>query len=120
MDYFLSNVAAEVILIHRRNEFSALDSVEKIQSLKNNNKIKLFTPAEVINLEGKNFLEAVSILHGQQRKIIKVDYFIPLFGLTPKLGPIADWGLEIEKTQLKLIIVLIIKQTFLESMLLVM
>ena len=99
---FLSNVAAEVILIHRRNEFrGALDSVEKIQSLKNNNKIKLFTPAEVINLEGKNFLEAVSILHGQQEKIIKVDYFIPLFGLTPKLGPIADWGLEIEKNAIK-------------------
>ncbi len=53
------------------------------------------------NLEGKNFLEAVSILHGQQEKIIKVDYFIPLFGLTPKLGPIADWGLEIEKNAIK-------------------
>ena len=45
---FLSNIAAQVTLIHRRTEFrGAIDSVEKVQFLKNNNKIKLFTPAEV-------------------------------------------------------------------------
>ena len=99
---FLSNVAAEVTLIHRRTEFrGALDSVEKIQLLKNNNKIKLFTPAEVFQLEGKNSLEAIYIMHKEQEKKIEIDYFIPLFGLTPKLGPIADWGLEIEKNAIK-------------------
>ena len=95
---FLSNIAAEITLIHRRSEFrGAIDSVEKIQFLKNNNKIKLFTPAEVFKLEGKNSLEAIYIRHREQEKKIEIDYFIPLFGLTPKLGPIADWGLEIEK-----------------------
>lgn len=99
---FLSDIAAEVTLIHRRTEFrGALDSVEKIQLLKNNNKIKLFTPAEVFQLEGKNSLEAIYIMHKEQEKKIEIDYFIPLFGLTPKLGPIADWGLEIEKNAIK-------------------
>ena len=99
---FLSNIAAEVTLIHRRTEFrGAIDSVEKIQLLKNNNKIKLFTPAEVFELEGKNSLEAIYIMHKKQEKKIEIDYFIPLFGLTPKLGPIADWGLEIEKNAIK-------------------
>ena len=99
---FLSNIAAEVTLIHRRTEFrGAIDSVEKIQLLKNNNKIKLFTPAEVFQLEGKNSLEAIYIMHKEQEKKIEIDYFIPLFGLTPKLGPIADWGLEIEKNAIK-------------------
>ena len=99
---FLSDIAAEVTLIHRRTEFrGALDSVEKIQLLKNNNKIKLFTPAEVFELEGKDSLEAIYIMHKEQEKKIEIDYFIPLFGLTPKLGPIADWGLEIEKNAIK-------------------
>ena len=99
---FLSNIAGEVTLIHRRTEFrGAIDSVEKIQFLKNNNKIKLFTPAEVFGLEGKNSLEAIHITHGEQEKKIEIDYFIPLFGLSPKLGPIADWGLEIEKNAIK-------------------
>ena len=99
---FLSNIAAEITLIHRRSEFrGAIDSVEKIQFLKNNNKIKLFTPAEVFKLEGKNSLEAICMMHREQEKKIEIDYFIPLFGLTPKLGPIADWGLEIEKNAIK-------------------
>ena len=99
---FLSNIAAEITLIHRRSEFrGAIDSVEKIQFLKNNNKIKLFTPAEAFKLEGKNSLEAIYIQHREQEKKIEIDYFIPLFGLTPKLGPIADWGLEIEKNAIK-------------------
>jgi len=99
---FLSNIAAQVTLIHRRTEFrGAIDSVEKVQILKNNNKIKLFTPAEVFKLEGKNSLQAIYIYHREQEKKIEIDYFIPLFGLTPKLGPIADWGLEIEKNAIK-------------------
>ena len=99
---FLSNIAAEITLIHRRSEFGgAIDSVEKIQFLKNKNKIKLYTPAQVSKLGGKNSLEVIWITHREQEKKIEIDYFIPLFGLTPKLGPIADWGLEIEKNAIK-------------------
>lgn len=99
---FLSNVASEVTLIHRRNEFrGALDSVEKVQELKNEGKIKMITPGEVVGLNGAERLESVDVdIEGAHRKI-DCDYFIPLFGLTPKLGPIADWGLEIEKNAIK-------------------
>ena len=99
---FLSNVASEVTLIHRRNEFrGALDSVEKVQELKNAGKIKLITPAEVIGLNGDEHLESIIIEENGAHRTIPTDYFIPLFGLTPKLGPIGNWGLEIEKNAIK-------------------
>jgi len=95
---FLENIAASVTLIHRRNEFrGALDSVEKVQQLKNKGLIQLLTPAEVIALEGDDFLDSVIVNHLGDSKSIECDSFIPLFGLTPKLGPIANWGLEIKK-----------------------
>lgn len=100
---FLANIASEVTLIHRRNEFrGALDSVEKVQELKKLGKITLITPAEVVGLRGLEQLDAVIIQKaGALEEIIEADAFIPLFGLSPKLGPIADWGLEIEKNAIK-------------------
>jgi thioredoxin reductase (NADPH) len=95
---FLSDVAKEVTLVHRRNEFrGALDSVEKVQELKKLGKINLITPAEVIKLNGAEHLESLVVEINGAEMTIEADYFIPLFGLTPKLGPIANWGLEIEK-----------------------
>jgi|TARA_B100000768_G_scaffold75446_1_gene72131 thioredoxin reductase (NADPH) len=100
---FLSEVASEVILIHRRNEFrGALDSVDKVQELKDKGLIKLITPAEVTAVFGDSKLEAIEVTKlGEPPLRIKTDNFIPLFGLSPKLGPIADWGLEIEKNAIK-------------------
>lgn len=100
---FLSNVAKEVTLIHRRNEFrGALDSVEKVQELKNQGKINLITPAEVVTLKGNGHIEAISVKkEGEDAFDLQTDYFIPLFGLTPKLGPLTEWGLEIEKNAIK-------------------
>lgn len=101
---FLADVASEVILVHRRNEFrGALDSVEKVQHLKDAGKIKLITPAEIVGLEGEEELKTVRIKKTGEEDIITldVDNFIPLFGLSPKLGPIGDWGLEIEKNAIK-------------------
>lgn len=99
---FLSNVASDVTLIHRRNEFrGALDSVDKVQELKNAGKIKMITPAEVVGLNGAEHLESIVIDDNGAQRTIPTDYFIPLFGLTPKLGPIGDWGLEIEKNAIK-------------------
>lgn len=95
---FLANVASEVTLIHRRNEFrGALDSVEKVQELKNQGKINLITPAEVTGLNGSGHLQSITVEKEGEKKDIETDFFIPLFGLTPKLGDIANWGLEIEK-----------------------
>ena len=100
---FLTNVASEVSLVHRRNEFrGALDSVEKVQELKNAGKIKLITPAEVKEIHGKDRLTGVSIILNKDETIhLEADHFIPLFGLSPKLGPIGNWGLEIEKNAIK-------------------
>ena len=99
---FLANVAESVTLVHRRNEFrGALDSVEKVQELKNAGKIKLITPAEVIGFKGSERIESLDIEINGARMNVPTDYFIPLFGLTPKLGPIANWGLEIEKNAIK-------------------
>lgn len=100
---FLSAVAKEVTLIHRRTEFrGALDSVEKVQELKDKGLINLITPAEVTGLFGTNHLEAIEVTKADEApQRIETDVFIPLFGLSPKLGPIANWGLEIEKNAIK-------------------
>ncbi|SFW56653.1 thioredoxin reductase (NADPH) [Sinomicrobium oceani] len=99
---FLADVASEVTLVHRRNEFrGALDSVEKVQELKKLGKINLVTPAEITALHGTDKLEALSINRNGETAFLEADHFIPLFGLAPKLGPIADWGLEIEKNAIK-------------------
>lgn len=99
---FLSDVAKSVTLVHRRNEFrGALDSVEKVQKLKNEGKINLITPAEVTKIEGNGKVERLILNIEGQEQPLETDYFIPLFGLVPKLGPIASWGLEIEKNAIK-------------------
>ncbi len=99
---FLSDVASKVTLIHRRNEFrGALDSVEKVQEYKKLGLVNLITPAEVIALNGDKKLNSLTIEKEGKQEVIETDYFIPLFGLTPKLGSIANWGLEIEKNAIK-------------------
>ncbi len=100
---FLTDVAKSVTLVHRRNEFrGALDSVEKVQELKDAGKINLITPSEVKGIEGDDHVTGVQIVtKGKEPYILKTDHFIPLFGLSPKLGPIANWGLEIEKNAIK-------------------
>ncbi|WP_224485156.1 NAD(P)/FAD-dependent oxidoreductase [Robertkochia aurantiaca] len=99
---FLSDVAADVTLVHRRNEFrGALDSVEKAEELKQKGKINLITPAEITALHGEENLTAVTVSKNGEDHILETDHFIPLFGLSPKLGPIANWGLEIEKNAIK-------------------
>ena len=98
----LAELAESVTLVHRRNQFrGALDSVQKVQALKDQNKIQLITPAEVIALDGDRHLTNVTLKVEGTLVNQAVDYFIPLFGLTPKLGPIANWGLEIEKNAIK-------------------
>ena len=98
----LAELAQSVTLVHRRNQFrGALDSVQKVQALKDQNKIQVITPAEVIALDGGSHLNNVTLNVEGTSVNQAVDYFIPLFGLTPKLGPIANWGLEIEKNAIK-------------------
>jgi len=97
----LSKVAKKVTLIHRRTEFrGAYDSVEKVQTLKDKSLIDVITPSEVLELNGVDKLESVMVKYNGLNKSIETDYFIPLFGLIPKLGGVSGWGLEIKKNSI--------------------
>lgn len=100
---FLAEVAAEVTIVHRRKSFrGALDSVEKVEKLAASGKIKLLTESQVIGLNGDDKLNEVVIKHKVEGESTQaVDHFIPLFGLSPKLGPIADWGLNIDRSAIE-------------------
>jgi thioredoxin reductase (NADPH) len=95
----LADIASDVTMIHRRAQFRAApDSVAKAQALAADGKISLITDAQVTGLHGDGALSKVTITRNDgTTDEIEVDHFIPLFGLSPKLGPIAEWGLNLEK-----------------------
>lgn len=99
-NYFAEKeIASSVTLIHRRNDFRGhRDSVQKLYDLQDAGKINVITNAEVIDVKGTNVLDTVVIKHksGEISEQL-TSVWLPLFGLSPKLGPIGDWGLEIEK-----------------------
>jgi thioredoxin reductase (NADPH) len=97
------NLAKEVVLVHRSSSFRGhLDSVQKVIDMAGEGKIKLVTEAEVTGITGENHVEGVVITHQKDGEFIQeTDHFIPLFGLKPSLGPIADWGFEIDKNAIK-------------------
>lgn len=100
---YLADVASEVTLVHRRTEFrGAPDSVEKVMELAHNGRVSLLTEAEAVSLQGNGRLTDVVIRQKTQGDIVKpTDHFIPLFGLAPQLGPIAEWGLQIDKNAIE-------------------
>jgi len=99
----LADIAKEITLVHRRTSFrGALDSVEKVMALAEAKKINLITDAQVIGVSGDKNLTQVVVKQKEQGEIkLNLDYFIPLFGLSPKLGPIADWDLAINKNAIE-------------------
>lgn len=100
---FLADVANGITLVHRRTAFrGAIDSSEKVKELSENGRINLIIEANVDTLNGNGTLNQVGITHNNgEISTIDTDYFIPLFGLSPKLGPIKDWGLALEKESIK-------------------
>jgi len=96
---FLADIASEVSLVHRRTSFRGhLDTVDKVQELAQQGKVKLITNAEVVDVHGQSELDRLTIkVKGSDDLSMECDHWLPLFGLTPTLGPIGDWGLEIEK-----------------------
>ena len=99
----LAPIAKKITLVHRRESFrGALDSVDKVMALAEAGKINLITNAQVIDLKGDRKLEEIVIKHKDQENTqVSKDYFIPLFGLTPKLGPIAEWNLNIDRNAIE-------------------
>ena len=90
---------SKVTLIHRRDEFrGAQSSVDKVKELQKQNKIELLTKYSIKEVKGNGNLESVEIKHDDgNNKEIKADYVLGFFGLIMQLGPILDWGLNIDK-----------------------
>lgn len=100
---FLSDVAKEVTLVHRSDNFrGAPDSAEKVFNLAQTGKINLLLSHNLQSLNGNGHLESVLMTNKSKEEIVvQTDHFIPLYGLSPKLGPIADWGLNIDKNAIE-------------------
>lgn len=99
---FLSDVAERVTLVHRSESFrGAPDSADKVFALANQGRIDLVLQTNVSGLMGEDHLEAVFLENNKSVTAIKADYYLPLFGLTPKLGPIANWGLNIHNAAIE-------------------
>lgn len=96
----LSEIAKKVMVVHRRPKFRAAPESEKqLHHLVAQGKIELVVPYQLDGLQGHNGqLEAVLVktLEGETRRL-ETDYLLPFFGLSMNLGPINDWGLNLEK-----------------------
>jgi thioredoxin reductase (NADPH) len=97
---FMSDVAEKVTLIHRSESFrGAPDSVNKVMQLAESGKIDLHLNTNLKAVSGNGKLNSVEVVNikSNENKSIETDYLIPLFGLSPKLGPIEAWGLNLDK-----------------------
>jgi len=90
---------SNVNLIHRRDEFrGAQGTVDKVYELQKSGKIELFTKYQLKNIKGNGNLESIDIEHeNKEVKNLKSDYILGFFGLIMQLGPIANWGLNLNK-----------------------
>jgi thioredoxin reductase (NADPH) len=90
---------SKINLIHRRDGFSgAQASVDKVKELEKEGKINLFTQYQINSIKGEDSIETVSIKHDEgEIKELKTDYVLGFFGLIMQLGPILDWGLNLNK-----------------------
>ncbi len=101
---YLSDIVKELTLVHRSENFrGAPDSVAKVTKRVKDGRVRMLLNSQVTKLIGNGKLEkiVVSNIKTNEKTELETDYFIPLFGLSPKLGPIENWGLEIEKNAIK-------------------
>tara|TARA_Y100000590_G_scaffold259866_1_gene291913 strand:- start:1781 stop:2797 length:1017 start_codon:yes stop_codon:yes gene_type:complete len=90
---------SNVKLIHRRDEFrGAQSSVNKVKQLEKQGKIEILTPYQLSSVEGENKIKNIDIKHDDESiKKIETDYVLGFFGLIMQLGPIVNWGLNLDK-----------------------
>ncbi len=90
---------SKVNLIHRRDDFrGAQSTVDKVHELTKSGTINLYTKYQLTNVSGENSLDSIDIKHDDgEIKNIKTDFALGFFGLIMQLGPIANWGLNIDK-----------------------
>ncbi|MDA7572645.1 NAD(P)/FAD-dependent oxidoreductase [Candidatus Pelagibacter sp.] len=94
----LSNTS-KIILVHRRDDFRGMQSsIDKVHQLKEEGKIEIYTKYQLDSVHGKENVESIKIKHDDETiKEIKTDYVLGFFGLIMQLGPIAEWGLNLDK-----------------------
>ena len=90
---------SDVTLIHRRSEFRGAEHSEEIvKKLEKEKKIKIKIPFQISSIEGEDKLTGITIKNDNDKiEKIEVDCLLGFFGLIMKLGPIAEWGLNLEK-----------------------
>ncbi|GIO39397.1 ferredoxin--NADP reductase [Paenibacillus antibioticophila] len=91
----LEPIAEQVTLVHRRDKFRAHEhSVEKLLA----SSVQVITPTEIAELHGEDRIERVTLAHCKtgETQELEVDDVIVTFGFVSSLGPIAEWGLNIE------------------------
>lgn len=95
---YLADVASELTLIHRNSSFrGAPDSAAKVMALAESGKINVLLNSNLTKVHGNGSLQEVSVVDKDKNAYqMDTDYLVPLFGLSPKLGPLENWGLEIE------------------------
>ena len=94
----LSNTS-NVTLVHRRDDFRGMQaSIDKVNQLKEEGKIKIYTKYQLDSVNGNDQIQNINIKHDDESiEEIKTDYVLGFFGLIMKLGPIAEWGLNLDK-----------------------
>lgn len=101
---FLADVVKELTLVHRSESFrGAPDSVNKVMELAESGKINLVLNSNLHAVSGNGKLEQVEVIHNRSMEVTAydADHLIPLFGLSPKLGPIEQWNLNISKSAIE-------------------
>jgi thioredoxin reductase (NADPH) len=101
---FLADVCSELTLVHRSESFrGAPDSVNKVMKLVETGKIKLLLNTNILSVAGDDKLHSVELINAktQEKNTLVTDHLIPLFGLSPKLGPIENWKLNLDKNAIE-------------------
>jgi len=90
---------SKVQLIHRRDEFRGVQSsVNKVKQLEKEGKVEILTQYQLSSVKGENKIKSIEIKHDDGSiKKIETNYVLGFFGLIMKLGPIVDWGLNLDK-----------------------
>jgi len=90
---------SDVTLIHRRDEFrGASHTLNEIKKLEKSGKLTIKTKYQLTSIEGDKNIKSIIIKNDEEKKIkIETDYILSFFGLIMKLGPITEWGLNMDK-----------------------
>ena len=93
----LADIAKSIKLVHRRDEFRGAPNTEaQMRELVETGNVELLTPYVIEDLLGKDTIEGVQVKNFESKEIeeFACDEILFLFGLNKKLGPIADWGID--------------------------